>query len=52
MIVNIRKANDTEMINENIEVPSSIYNPAYFQPEIIIKYLQIKNILKTMQICP
>ena len=34
--------NDIEMIKENIEEPSIIYNPAYFHPEIIIKYLQKK----------
>lgn len=38
--------NDIEMIKENIEEPSIIYYPAYFQPEIIIKYLQKKFIKK------
>ena len=31
---------DIEYISENNETPPKIYNPASFQPEIIIKYLK------------
>ena len=43
---------DIGYINEDTYNPPKIYNPSFFQPEIIIKYLQNKIILKNNIICP
>ena len=43
---------EEDYINEIDEVPPTVYNPSLFQPEIIIKYLQNKRLLKNNLICP
>ena len=42
----------SNVVNHMLDVPSSIYNPAQFQPKIIINYLKNYKVIKDMNICP
>lgn len=42
----------TNIIEQNSDSPPNIYNPAQFQENVIIKFLQNDKVIKDRNICP
>ena len=42
----------SNVVNHILDVPPIIYNPAQFQPKIIINYLKNYKVIKDMNVCP